>query len=149
MHSFLWLSSIPLYICTTASISSDVSMSVGFSRQEYWSGLPFPSPGDLPNPGLESASPALAGRFFTTEPVGKPERRLKVDKWKIPWANSSVINEYPGTHPRMNAGVSWELNFHGVSNGGKVQENILPCEWKRTSKSNALRFCQLISVWPG
>ena len=40
-------------------------------RQEYWSGLPFPSPGDLPHPGVEPTSPALAGRFFTTEPPGK------------------------------------------------------------------------------
>ena len=42
---------------------------MGFSRQEYWSGLTFPSPGDLPNPGIEPVSlvsPALAGRFFTT-----------------------------------------------------------------------------------
>ena len=44
--------------------------SMGFSRQEYWSGLPFPSPGDLPNPGIEPVSPALV--FFTTEPLGKP-----------------------------------------------------------------------------
>ena len=44
----------------------------GFSRQEYWSGLPFPSPGHLPNPRFEPASPTLAGRFFTTEPPGKP-----------------------------------------------------------------------------
>ena len=46
-----------------------------FPRQEYWSGLPFPTPGDLPNPGIEPVSPkapALAGRFFTTEPPGKP-----------------------------------------------------------------------------
>ena len=43
-----------------------------FSRPEYWSGLPFPSPGDLPNPGIEPTSPALPGRFFTTEPPGKP-----------------------------------------------------------------------------
>ena len=42
--------------------------SVGFARQEYWSGLPFPSPGDLSNPGTKPASPALAGSFFTTEP---------------------------------------------------------------------------------
>ena len=53
-------------------------MSVGFTRQEYWSGLPFPSPGDLPNPRIESASPALAGRFFTAKPLGKPDRRLDV-----------------------------------------------------------------------
>ena len=45
---------------------------MGFSRQEYWSGLPFPSPGDLPDPGTEPRSPALAGGFFTTEPPGKP-----------------------------------------------------------------------------
>ena len=46
-----------------------------FSRQEYWSGLPFPSPGDLSNPGIKpiapAISPALAGGFFTTEPPGK------------------------------------------------------------------------------
>ena len=47
-------------------------LSMGFSRQEYWSGLPFPPPGDLPDPGIKPASLALAGRFFTTEPPGKP-----------------------------------------------------------------------------
>ena len=43
-----------------------------FSRQEYWSRLPFPPPGDLPNSGIKPVSPALAGGFFTTEPPGKP-----------------------------------------------------------------------------
>ena len=50
-------------------------LSMGFPRQEYSSGLPFPIPGDLPHPGIEPvplASPALAGGFFTTEPPGKP-----------------------------------------------------------------------------
>ena len=50
-------------------------LSMEFSRQEYWSGFPFPSPGDLPNPGIKPVSPAsptLAGEFFTTEPPGKP-----------------------------------------------------------------------------
>ena len=42
-----------------------------FSRQEYWSGLPFPSPGDLPNPKIKLASLVLTGGFFTTEPPGK------------------------------------------------------------------------------
>ena len=45
---------------------------MGFSRQDYWSGLPFPSPGDLPDPGNDPESPALAGRFFTTELQGSP-----------------------------------------------------------------------------
>ena len=49
-------------------------LSMGLPRQEYWSGLPFPPPGDLPDPGTELralASPALAGRFFAAEPPGK------------------------------------------------------------------------------
>ena len=47
-------------------------LSMGFPRQEYWSGLPFPSPEDLLDPGIEPVSPALADSFFTTEPPGKP-----------------------------------------------------------------------------
>ena len=44
---------------------------MGFSRQEYWSGLPFPSPGDLPNPGIEPRSPALQAYSLSSEPPGK------------------------------------------------------------------------------
>ena len=47
-------------------------LSTGFSRQEYWSGLPFPPPGNIPDPGIEPGSPALAGRFFTAKPFQKP-----------------------------------------------------------------------------
>ena len=54
------------------TIAQQAPLSMGFSRQEYWSGLPFPSPWDLPDPGIEPASPALPGRFFTAEPPGKP-----------------------------------------------------------------------------
>ena len=49
---------------------------MGFPRQEHWSGLLFPSPGHLPDPGIESESPALAGGFFTPEPPGKPLRTV-------------------------------------------------------------------------
>jgi len=45
---------------------------MGFPGQEYWNGLPFPSPGDLSDPGIELASPALAGGFFSSEPPGIP-----------------------------------------------------------------------------
>jgi len=45
---------------------------MGFSRQEYWTGLPFPSLGDLPDPGIKPNSPAFAGGFFTAKPPGKP-----------------------------------------------------------------------------
>ena len=58
-----------LTLCTLWTISHQAPLSMGFSRQEYWSGLPCLSPGDLPNPGMEPPSlmsPALAGGFFTT-----------------------------------------------------------------------------------
>ena len=56
---------------------------MGFSRQEYWSGLPFPSPGDLPDPGEKPASPALAGGFLTTEPPGSPLYNISCDTVEI------------------------------------------------------------------
>ena len=57
---------------TLWTVAHQAPLSMGFPRQEYWSELPFLSPGDLPNPGTEPSSPALAGRFFTTELPGKP-----------------------------------------------------------------------------
>ena len=57
---------------TPWTVAHKAPMSMGFPRQQYWNGLPFPSPEGLPDPGIEPTSPALAGRFFTTEPPGKP-----------------------------------------------------------------------------
>ena len=58
-----------LTLCNLIDCSLPGSSVHGFSRQEYWSGLPCPPPGDLPNPGIELVSPALAGGFFTTSTV--------------------------------------------------------------------------------
>ena len=69
-----------------------VSLSMGFSRQEYWSGLPFPSPGDLPDPGIEPKSPALAGGFFTIEPPGK---LVKIIISKMGFLISSQKTSFP------------------------------------------------------
>ena len=55
---------------------------LGFSRQDYWSGLPFPSPGNLPDPGIKPDSPTLAGVFFITKPPGKPKQPLKGGRLK-------------------------------------------------------------------
>ena len=58
-------------------VMSNSSLSVRFFQQEYWSGFPFPSPGDIAGPGIERMSPAsppLAGGFFTTAPPGNPKR---------------------------------------------------------------------------
>ena len=54
------------------TVAHEAPLSMGFSRQEYWSGLPFPSPGDLPNPGIKARSPALQADALTSEPPGKP-----------------------------------------------------------------------------
>ena len=61
-------------LVTPWTVACQAPLSMGFSRQEYWSGLPFLSPRDLPDPGVEPASPAFAGGFFTTEPPGKPNQ---------------------------------------------------------------------------
>ena len=69
------LSHVRLF-ATQRYVAHKATLSMEFSRQDYWCGLPFPIPGNLPNPGIETASlasPALVGRFFTTLPPGKPK----------------------------------------------------------------------------
>ena len=56
---------------TPWTVAHQAPPSMGFSRQEYWSGLPFPSPGDLPDPGIEPRSPTLRADALTSEPPGK------------------------------------------------------------------------------
>ena len=68
------LSCVSLFV-TPQTISHQAPVSMGFSKQEYWSGLPFSTPGDLPDPRIKPESlapPAFAGRFFTTVSPGKP-----------------------------------------------------------------------------
>ena len=63
---------------TPWTVAYQASPSMGFSRQEYWSGLPFPSPGDLPDPGIEPGSLALEADTLTSEPPQKPLFSLDV-----------------------------------------------------------------------
>ena len=62
----------PTLFATPWSVARQVPLSLGFSRQEYWSGLPFPSPGDPPEPGMESTPPALPVDSLPPEPQGSP-----------------------------------------------------------------------------
>ena len=64
------LSHVQLF-ATPWTVAYQALRSMGFSSQEYWSGLPFPSPGDLPNPGIEPRSPALQTDALPSEPLGK------------------------------------------------------------------------------
>ena len=67
------LSSVQLF-GTPWTVAYQAPPSMGFSRQEYWSGLPFPSPGDLPDPGIKLRSPAFQADALTSEPPGKNTR---------------------------------------------------------------------------
>ena len=70
------LNGVQLFV-TSWTVASQAPLSMGFPKQEYWSGLPFLSLGDLPGPGIELASPALAGGFFTTALSVKPHINYK------------------------------------------------------------------------
>ena len=65
------LSHVQLFV-TPWTVAYQDPPSMGLSRQEYWSGLPFPSPGDLPDPGIEPRSPTFQADALTSEPPGKP-----------------------------------------------------------------------------
>ena len=99
--------------CPTHYDPTDCNPPGSCARQEYWSGLPFPPPGDLPNPGTEPTAPetpgteptapetpALAGRFFTTEPPGKPYLKIQMGKQMgikaMGWSSSQQVG-YGGT----------------------------------------------------
>ena len=63
---------------TPQTVAHQAPPTMEFPRQEYWSELPFPSPGDLPDPGIKLECPALAGRLFTAEPPGEPVSHCRV-----------------------------------------------------------------------
>ena len=74
------LSHVQLF-ATPWTVAHQAPPSMGFSRQEYWSGLPFPSPGDLPDPGTEPRSPTLQADALTSEPPGKPYMKQNASKY--------------------------------------------------------------------
>ena len=97
------LSHVPTLV-TSWTVACQASLSMGCPRQNYWSGLPFPSLGDLPDPGIEPTSPALAGGFFTTEPPGKP-----IDPLYNHWNTQEVSHGTRG----VKDSILWQLNWWG------------------------------------
>ena len=75
--------------------SCEAPPSMEFSRQEYWNGLPFPSPGDLPDPRMEPRSPASAGRVFTTELPEKPDIPLHRLKSQVLAVSHAILSVRP------------------------------------------------------
>ena len=87
--------------CFPMDCSPPGSFVCGISRLEYWSGFPFSSPGDLPGSGIKPVSPALAGRFTTTEPLGKFKLLLLLDNHRIFPSPGDLPD--PGIEPRSPA----------------------------------------------
>ena len=88
------LSRVRLFV-TPRTVAYQAPPSTEFSRQEYWSGLPFPSPGDLPNPGIEPGSPALEADALTSEPPGKPnisEQNYNSKRYIHPYVHNDTIH---------------------------------------------------------
>ena len=75
------LSCVRLF-ATPWTVAYQAPPTMGFSRQECWSGMPFPSPGDLPDPGIEPGSPALQADTLLSEPPGNPRGREKIKPYK-------------------------------------------------------------------
>ena len=99
------LSRVRLF-ATPCIVACQAPLSKGFSRQEYWSGLPFPSPGDLLDPGIQPMFPAFAGRFFTTEPLGKPHTVYQ-DSFLL-----KVFHWLPAVYGSLSSNVSiWSTHF--------------------------------------
>ena len=81
------LSNVQLFV-TPQTVACQAPLSMGFPRQEYWSRLPFPPPGDLPDPRIKPespAAPALAGGFFTPEPPGKSPAENIISSLTLNW----------------------------------------------------------------
>ena len=83
---------------TPWTVACQAPLSMGFPRQEYWTGLPFPSPGDLPDPGIKSASPAWQVDSLQPEPQGKPHE-----------LNNSCYADFPGGSVVKNLSAKEEM----------------------------------------
>ena len=115
------LSHVRLFL-TLWAVAHQASRSRGFSRHEYWSGLPFPSPGDLSDPGIEPRSPTLQAEALTSEPPGRPhfrERRHQCEwkafgrRWDVSWNVNLCITHTSFCHEYVNR-TYWDLFFRAT-----------------------------------
>ena len=112
------LSCVRLFV-TPWTVACQASLSTRFARQEYWSGLPFPPPGDLSYPGIKPASPALGGRFFTVAPPEKPKGREFIGRRK-------PLGFVPSTEiPKQDAPEEDMPSFQRKGQGWRLQACLL------------------------
>ena len=139
----------PVWLFATPwTVAYQAPPSMGFSRQEYWSGLPFPSPGDLPYPGIEPRSPAFQANALTSEPPGKPMENMicfqffvdRLQSMNILWVGKVSlfnISLYLGNSQTFTGLKS--APYHKVSDGvvsSWTQKRVNPCLLTWTKRWN-------------
>ena len=104
-----------IWLCVPWAVAHQAPLSMGFSRQEYWNGLPCPPPGDLPNPGIESASlmsPAMADEFFTTRatfyPCWIPGSSMKAEHREFTLAHYQYFEPCPASARPEWPWITWK-----------------------------------------
>ena len=116
--------------CLTPCDLCQAPLSIEFSRQEYWSGFPFPSPGDLPDPGIKPTSLALTGRFFTTEP---PVFCFLFSCTGLSFAIRDLV-PWPGIEPRAPAlGVQSLATWPAGKSRPDILISVLTCSERNAS----------------
>ena len=112
-----------LTLCDPTTVARQAPLSMGFSRQEHWSGFLCPPPGDLPNPGIEPESPALQVSFLSPEPPGKP----RVAQWpllqSVLWFKESLLARKDFLQP------SEDMDSHVAGPGLQIPCSWLCCWW--------------------
>ena len=112
---------------TPWTVAHQTPLSTGFSRQEYWIGLPFPSPGDLPDPGTKPRSPTLQADSLPTELGGKPKVKVKVAQ-SCP-ALFSSMDCSPWNSPGQDTGVGSLSLLQGILPIQGENPGLLHCRW--------------------
>ena len=129
---------------TPQTVAHQAPLSVGFSRQEYCSELPFPPPGGLPDPGLKPASPVLAGGFFTTEPPGKPWMHIEGRGYILPVSMFPIHSSF--SHPFSNyllCITSMPSILIGIYRDTSVSEIKITPSWHSYFSRSELHVCQV------
>ena len=134
--SRVWLFATPWTVAYKAPLSTELS------RQEYWRGLPFPSPGDPPNPGIEPGSPASQADALPSESPGKPVLTI-------------LCNHHVGSYLRRRTGSSpvdpvgcWCLHFNKRSESSDVHEHLRPPIWGRPPSVTSVSWLSVTLPFP-
>jgi len=142
-----------LHMCTHATLGSSCQalLSMEFSRQKYWSGLPFPSSGDIPESGIEPESPALAGGFFISVPPGKPIVRMsgttkwcqEFQAWDLEGVGTDL--EHPKNQSDGLLSIDWDVSLqNSLCWKQNLNSDTTSIHWELTQRD---KFCKTMHLF--